>query len=222
MASVQRWASTQGYEYRFIGDALLEMVPDWYRTKVAHRGPIVTDLARLLWIREILAAEDVDQVIWLDADTVVFFPAELEVQIDRTCVFGREYWLQLNRKGKQQTYKNVHNAYCAFRKDCPVLAFLIFSIERMVAQVDAEAIAPQFVGPKLLSSLHNIVGFQADDRFGAISPLLAQTLLAADAQPEAILKNHTPNGMYAANVCLSLADEIPHEHLVELLLALGD
>ncbi len=207
----------QSYDYRFQGDRLFEMVPDWYQQKVAGRGPIIADLARLLWIEQILESEAFDTVIWLDADTLIFMREQLTADVRESCVFGKEHWLQLDSKGKTRTYKNVHNAYCAFRKGCPILKFLIYTIQRMVARVAADAIAPQFVGPKLLSSLHNIVGFQTDDRFGAISPRLAQLLLTPGANTKQILATQSPNGLCAANLCLSLHTEIDHQNLVNTL-----
>ena len=47
MASVERWAMANGYDYRSMGDELFDAVPDWYMRKVRGRMPIAADLARL-------------------------------------------------------------------------------------------------------------------------------------------------------------------------------
>ncbi|MCZ6710486.1 MAG: hypothetical protein O7B25_08995, partial [Gammaproteobacteria bacterium] len=59
---------------------------------------------------------------------------------------------------------------------CVVLPFLIHATLRIIHQVDPAHLAPQLVGPKLLSALHNIVGFDLIDRVGAFSPLVIDAL----------------------------------------------
>ena len=203
--SVRAWAELQGYEYEFCGDELFERLPEWYALKVAQRKPIAADLARLLWIYEKLQTRAYDVVGWLDADVYVFAAELLTVSPRSSCVFGYEYWLG-KKHGKRgyRVRKNVHNAYCAFRRDCPVLPFLIEATQRMVRKVDPAFIAPQFVGPKLLTSLHNIVGFELEPSVGAISPLLAQALLDDDGAVLNHLSRVLPQPMLAANLCLSL------------------
>jgi len=204
-ASVQAWAVDRGYDYLSVGDELFERLPDWYALKVAPRKPIAADLARLLWIFEKLQTEEHDVVAWFDADVYVFAPELLSVAPQTSCVFGGEYWLDEHDKTSGlRIHKNVHNAYCAFRGDCPILTFLIEAIQRMVRRVDPAFIAPQFVGPKLLTSLHNIVGFELEPGVGAISPFLAQALINDDMRVLNYLSQALPQPMLAANLCLSL------------------
>lgn len=212
LSSVRAWAQTVGYDYAFMGDEFLLKAPGWYRDKVGARLPIVADLARLVWIQELLQQDAADVVIWLDADTLVFAPDELKVNLETDCAFGREHWLQLDGKGRERIYRNVHNGFCAFRRGSVVLPFLIHAVSRLVERVEADAIAPQFVGPKLLGHLHSIVGFELDERFGAISPYSAQRLIQGEGLPEGV-----PDSLSAANLCLSLADEVDHATLVERL-----
>ena len=191
LTSVRSWASEQDYAYRFLGDDLFALVPQWYRLKVADRRPIIADLARLLWMQKIFAEEQIDTVIWLDADTLVFDKTGLSIEFEQSALFGREHWLQNDKHGKPRVYRNVHNAFCAFQRENPVLEFLIYAIERLVARVDAMSIAPQFVGPKLLGSLHNLVGFQTDDRFGAISPMHATEIVKLGGLPPSLREPFT-------------------------------
>jgi len=184
LASVESWAAQANYSYRFIGDELFDQVPDWYMRKVAGRMPIASDLGRLLWIKNLLDQGEADTVVWLDADVLVFAPALLKVAPVSSCVFGQELWIQKNlskvsaksgekpqrQKGTWQARKNVHNALAAFRKGCPVLPFLIEVIQRMMRRVDANFIAPQMMGPKLLSNLHNLADFELMPSVGALSP----------------------------------------------------
>ena len=221
VASVQAWCEQQGYAYRQCHDELFERLPDWYASKVGGRKPIAADLARLLWIREELASGRYDLVAWLDADTLVISPQSLSLQAHSSCVFGQEFWVQ-GEPGAYRVRKNVHNAYCAFRQDCPILPFLIEAVQRMVRRVDPQYIAPQFVGPKLLTHLHNTVGFELDARFGALSPEVVAGLLAEELEPYRLMQQNMPTGLMAANLCLSLQAETADEEmsrLIELLLA---
>ena len=184
LASVKAWAAQAGYAYLFIGDELFDQVPDWYMLKVAGRMPIASDLGRLLWIKQLLDQGEADTVVWLDADVLVFAPSLLTIEPVSSCVFGQELWIQKNilkaaqkdreqpqsQKGTWQAHKNVHNALAAFSKDCPVLPFLIEVIQRMMNRVDANFIAPQMMGPKLLSNLHNLADFELMPSVGALSP----------------------------------------------------
>ena len=204
-ASVREWCAEQGYAYKYVDDALFARLPAWYREKTGERTPIAADLARLLWISDELAAGNADIVAWVDVDTLVLNPSELLVSAATSCVFGQEFWVQaVSSKKGYKVRRNVHNAYCAFRPDCPILPFLIEAVQRMVRRVDAQYMAPQFVGPKLLTHLHNTVGFELDPHFGALSPELIDALLAGDAVPWQQLEKNMPVPLMAANLCSSL------------------
>ena len=216
LASVRHWAAYHEFDYEFVGDTLLDRVPGWYRQKAGTKIPVVTDLARLLWTEDCLAHSEAETVVWLDADTFIFAPDNLSLHLSDSCVLGQEYWLQLDKKGNPRLYNNVHNAFCAFQANSPVLPFLIYTIERLMRDVSADFIAPQFVGPKLLTSLHNTVRFAVDPRFGAVSPMLADALVRADADMLKCLGERSAPVM-AANLSHSLVDQIPHAELMGVL-----
>lgn len=207
------WCRQQAYDYRFKGDELFETLPDWYWHKVGQRRPIAADLARLLWVRDELARGQFEVVVWVDIDVFVIEPAHLQVAPRSSCIFGYEHWLQPKPDGRGfQVRKNVHNAFCAFTPDCPILAFLIEAILRMVRRVDADFLAPQFAGPKLLTSLHNIVGFELEPGVGAISPTLREALLQNDTR---LINQGMPERLLAANLCASL--DSPAQEMLQLL-----
>ncbi|MEM9621662.1 MAG: hypothetical protein AAF993_08445 [Pseudomonadota bacterium] len=209
LASVVGWAAHQGYEYRFLGDTLFGLLPAWYLDKVGERLPMATDLARLLWLQQVLREDNVDVAVWLDADTLVFAPDAWRVQLDQDCVFGCERWLQKAAKGNgYKIYRNVHNAYCGFQKRSVTLPFLIDRVQHLVRQVDTSRVPLQFVGPKLLTSLHNTVQFALDPRAGAISPLLRAAVLTPGH--EKVLASYRRDAavpLCAANLCASLVQD---------------
>jgi hypothetical protein len=244
LVSVESWAAQANYSYRFIGDELFDQVPDWYMCKVAGRMPIASDLGRLLWIKNLLDQGEADIVVWLDADVLVFAPSKLKVAPVSSCVFGQELWVQKNlpkshpkgaekpqrQRGTWQARKNVHNALAAFRKDCPVLPFLIEVIQRMMHRVDANFIAPQMMGPKLLSNLHNLADFELMPSVGALSPEVILDLtgkqaghketgvedlqVAHQGALQALLAKQT-EPLLAANLCSSLLGELSPDTQVQ-------
>ncbi len=216
--SVADWAERHGYQYLFIGDELFEPLPAWYRQKLAARLPVAADLARLLWLQQLLQRRAADVVAWLDADVLVFAPSVWRVELVQDCVFGYERWLQKeDNKLGYRIHKNVHNAYCAFSRDSTTLPFLIDRIQWLVKEVDIERMPPQFVGPKLLTSLRNIVGLDVDEQAGAVSPMLASALLQPHSDLLAGYLSQLQTPMCAANLCASLVRDTQRGATMQLL-----
>jgi hypothetical protein len=211
MAGVQAWAEAQGYAYRRLGDTLFEQVPNWYMAKVRGRMPVAADLGRLQWAQRLLQ-EGYDWVLWFDADTLIFAPNSFSPALGEDCVFGQEHWVQPKRSGRHgwQVRRNIHNAFAAFPKDCVVLPFLIDLILRMMIRVDPSHIAPQMMGPKLLSSLHSLANFEHLPQIGALSPHVLMDIAGDQPSSGALsaLCQHQTKPLEAANLCASLFDEL--------------
>lgn len=245
MDSVRTWAASQGYGYRFLGDELFEQVPDWYIEKVRGRMPIAADLGRLQWIQRLLS-EGYSWVLWFDADMLVFAPNQLAIALGESCIFGQEHWVQArtNKKSNGRSKgapgwtmrKNIHNAFAAFPQDCPVLPFLVDLVLRMMKRVDPDYIAPQMMGPKLLSSLHSLAAFDYAAEVGALSPDVLRAIVSG-GNDDAIktLCDVQTKPLVAANLCASLISELElprgsdqdHAHVqvdrvIDRLLACGD
>ena len=121
-------------------------------------------------------------------------------------------------QGRWEVRKNIHNAFAAFPADCPVLPFLVDIILRMMRRVDADHIAPQMMGPKLLSNLHNLASFDYRADIGALSPEVLSTIAEgglgnagsaskngnADRSALNALCLAQPRPLVAANLCASL------------------
>lgn len=195
--SVRAWAKYHAYEYAFCGDELFRRLPPQLRTKLLEQRVVATDLARLLWIREHHNA-GYDRVIWCDADLLIFEDFE---PAHRDHSFGREIWVQGRDKGIH-SYRRIHNAWLMFEADSPILPFYIDRAIAMLSKVQMPVV-PQFIGPKLLSALHNIVGFNIEEAVGMISPLVMRDLLngGGNALDEMRLSHEQPP--CAANLCAS-------------------
>ncbi|MDW3207827.1 MAG: hypothetical protein R8L07_20015 [Alphaproteobacteria bacterium] len=217
--SVREWSESSGYEYRFLGDEIFDLIPNWYRDKVSGRMPIQADLARLILIRDALAS-GFDRAVWFDADLLVFAPDRLDLdQVQDTCAFGRELWVGTDPAGRLKTWRSIHNAVCLFQAGDPVLPFLIHTVERIIDRADADRIAPQMVGPKLLTALDNIAGFGRIETVAAFSPLVLRDIDAGGGDALASLKSAIGREKMpmpaAANLCASLSGDRTSDELLE-------
>jgi hypothetical protein len=206
LQSVRAWTEAQGFDYRFFGDDFLDLVPDWYRQKADGRIPIVTDLARLLAAKEHLAT-GFERVIWLDADVLVFDADRLHIDVASEFAFGREVWVQKTAAGSLRAYRNVHNAVCVFVAGNSFLDFYIHACQSVLSRLDG-GVPPQIVGPKLLTSLHNSIGFDLIDAVGMFSPLVVGDILAGGGPALDLMVKRSEGPICAANLCASLAGSI--------------
>lgn len=224
--SVERWSEGQGYDYRFVGDEIFEKVPPWYRAKVGSKLPVATDYGRLVLMREALDA-GYEEVIWFDADLLIFDRA-LSLAFDGSCAFGQEVWIQrregrpearqAGQEARLEARRNVHNAVCVFRKGCPVLPFLLHTIESLVRRVDPAHIAPQFAGPRLLNALHPLADFALLPQVGALSPDVVADLVAGGGLALDLLRKETRVPLQATNICASVNGGGTAEQVVTVLL----
>jgi len=187
LASVEAWAAHVGADYRFLGDELFRHIPSWVREKVAPQTVIATDLARLRLMQQTLR-EGYDRVLWLDADMLVFAPERLPLPEGPHAV-GREVWVQQSGAG-QKAYRKVHNAFLMATKGDSFLPFYADAAERMLTRA-APPLAPQFIGPKFLTALHNMTGLHVEERAGMLSPLaLRDVLVGGGPALEKTLEGH--------------------------------
>ncbi|GAB5414983.1 MAG: hypothetical protein Cons2KO_25860 [Congregibacter sp.] len=195
--SVRAWAKFHSYEYAFCGDELFRRLPAQLRSKLLEQRIVATDLARLLWIREHHNA-GYDRAIWCDADLLVFDDFE-PAHNDHS--FGREIWVQGREQGIH-SYRRIHNAWLMFDANSPILAFYIDRAISMLTRVQLPVV-PQFIGPKLLSALHNIVSFNIEERVGMLSPLVIRDLVNGGGPALEEMRQGHADMPCAANLCAS-------------------
>ena len=214
LRSVESWALAKKYSYRHIDDELFSVVPEWYMKKVRTRLPIAADYARLVFMQKALE-EGFEQVIWFDADVLIFDKA-LAVDFTGTCAFGHEVWIQ-ERENKLEARTNVHNAVCVFRRGCVILPFLMHTVLSMMKRVDPAHLAPQFVGPKLLNALHPLCDFALLPQVGALSPLVVADICKGSISALNLMLFKSTMTPLAVNLCASL---ISAEDAVKVIAAL--
>jgi hypothetical protein len=200
LESVRRWAASRGYRYRFEDDALFRRLDADLRDRTAAQPVIAADLARLAALDEALAA-GCRAAVWIDADTLVIDPAGFDLPADAYAL-GREVWIQ-NHGERLRAFVKVHNAFLLFRAGNPFLAFYRHAAERLVRR-HVGPMAPQFIGPKLLSALHNLVGCPVAERAAMLSPAVARDVLAGGGSALALFRERSRAAPALVNLCGSL------------------
>lgn len=201
IGSVENWSRMNGYQYRFLGDEIFGLVAPDLLSKIGSQTVIATDLARLRALQQGLS-DGFDRVVWCDADFLVFEPRDLTLP-EEDFAFGREVWVQRNDNGKLRAYSKLHNAFMMFNRGNACLDFYLDTAERLVSR-NQGGVPPQFVGPKLLTALHNIACFPVMETAGMLSPPVIRDLLAGGGQALDLFLQKSPLPPAGANLSSSL------------------
>ena len=199
---MERWAHSKTFDYRCLDDRFFDILPDWYRQKLTGRGPVLSDLARLLHIRKLLE-QGADAVIWLDADTLII-DSDWSPLMPEHSLLGAECWLQRDKRGKLEVKRQPHNAFMMFTQASPILDFLIHTTQSIIQRIDANHIAPQVVGPKLLKALQPLADFDLEHKAAAMSTDLLAGLMEEDRDLLMFYRSAQSRTPALFNVCASL------------------
>jgi hypothetical protein len=203
-----------------MGDEVFDAVPGTLLEKTRNQKVIASDLARLLVLRNALN-DNYRTVIWLDADFLIFDPAAF-VLPDQSCAVGREVWVQQDKNGKHRVYRKVHNAFLMFRQGNSLLDFYAETAQRLLT-LNEGVMPPQFIGPKLLTALHNIAMLPVLETAGMLSPGVIRDLLRGGGPALKLFVAHSPQPIAAANLCISSrrkneVSDPEMERLIDILL----
>jgi len=202
--SVSRWAENNNFDYRFIGDELFESIPASLLEKTAQQKVIATDLARLYTLQNGLR-QGYATVIWCDADFLIFNPTEF-VLPESSYALGREVWVQTDTNNRLRAYSKVHNAFLMFRAGNNFLDFYTETAERLLG-LNSGSMPPQFIGPKLLTALHNIALCPVMETAGMLSPLVIRDLIKEQGAALELFRRESPVPICAANLSSSLTEK---------------
>ena len=97
--SVRAWAAHAGHTYVFVGDALFESLPAWFIDGVGGNRLMMSDLARLIWLRQQL--EHYEEAVWIDADVLIFAPQQFAIRCDGSYAVCRETWVRHGGRGSR-------------------------------------------------------------------------------------------------------------------------
>jgi hypothetical protein len=199
--SVADWARLNRYRYRYLGDELFAPLDSDLLEKTRAQPVIASDLARLVCLQQGLE-EGFDRVVWCDADFLVFDP-ERFVLPDADFALGREVWVQHDQRQRLRAYVKVHNALLMFRRDNHFLDFYQASAERLL-HLNQGTMPPQFIGPKLLTALHNIVQCPVMESAAMLSPLVIRDRIAGEGEALRLFLQKSTVAPAGANLSSSL------------------
>ena len=199
--SVKAWAELNQFDYQFIGDELFDYISNKLVEKTNRQRVIATDLARLKALQKYLQKE-YSTVIWCDADFLIFAPDRFILPQDSYAV-GREVRIQQNEKQKLSAYIKVHNAFMMFRRGNTFLDFYTDTAERLLT-LNNGSMPAQFIGPKLLTAIHNIAQFPVLETAGMLSPMVIKDMAQQTGAALDMFHHHSPQPIAAANLCSSL------------------
>lgn len=201
--SVKHWSEVNNFHYQFIDDELFDFVPAKLLKKTKSQKVVATDLARLKAIQAFLD-QGFECVIWCDADFLVFNPANFVIPADNYAL-GREVWIQPERRNprKLAVSVKVHNAFLMFRKSNAFLDFYVDTAERLLTRNNG-AIPPQFIGPKLLTAIHNVAQCPVLETAGMLSPLVIDDIATTRGPALELFRHRSVQPIAAANLCNSL------------------
>lgn len=203
--SVRQWADQYGFDYQFANDdKLFSTLATDLLEKTAAQKVIATDLARLRLVQAALR-NGYQAVIWCDADFLIFNPNKFKV-LDTHYALGHEVWIQFDRSDKLKAYSKVHNAFLMFRQGNHFLDFYADTAERLL-RLNQGRMPPQFIGPKLLTALHNIVQCPVLETAGMLSPLVMRDLLQGGGKALDLFRLKSPVEIYGANLSASLVSK---------------
>ena len=202
--SVRQWAENNEFKYQFLSDEkLFGEVPGALLEKTAYQKVIATDLGRLRLLQRYLEA-GCHTVIWCDADFLIFNPDKFHLP-GSDYALGREVWVQSDESGKLKAFSKVHNAFLMFRQGNHFLDFYADTAERLL-QLNRGRMSPQFIGPKLLTALHNIALCPVMECAGMLSPLVMHDLLNGGGKALDLFRQKSPTPIYGANLSGSLTE----------------
>lgn len=216
LESVREWSALNGYGYRFVDDQLFAPLPAALLAKTGEQRVIASDLARLRWLQAALD-EGYETVVWLDADFLVFDPKRM-VLPDTPYAVGREVWVQQDTRGWMRVYNKVHNAFLMFRRGNTFLDFYGETAQRLLEQ-NSGTMPPQFIGPKLLTALHNIAQLPVMEGAAMFSPMVIRDLLRGEGAALSLFQTHSPCMPGGANLCTSscMREEITPDEMTRVI-----
>lgn len=200
LQSVRDWAELNRFDYIFLDDELFETVAETILDKTSEQKVITSDLARLFKLQSLLK-QDYDCAIWCDADFLIFNTDEFTL-LEAQYALGREVWVQQDRHNRLRAYIKVHNAFMMFHRGNSFLDFYTETAEKLLLENEG-VMPPQFIGPKLLTALHNIALCPVQEDAGVLSPMVIRDIIKGGGEVIELFRKKSPVKISSANLCSS-------------------
>jgi hypothetical protein len=202
--SVEAWTRSRGWEYRYVDDRLLEITPAWFRERCGAQKLPVTDLGRLLLMREALAEPDCERALWFDADVLVFDPDALGLDGPGDFSFCREFWLWREPGVGLRGVWAINNAVLSMSRGTPMLDFYIRACEEIVRATPAGKLEHNAIATKFPTALGNAMPLPVVPRAGLFSPAVTADIADGGEEFARAYAGHVKEPLACVNLCGSL------------------
>ena len=229
MHSVRRWAAASGFAYEFVDDRLFDYAPAWVHKVCGKRILPITDVARMYLLRERLQ-RGWDRVAWVDADVLVFAPAQFVLDADAPYALCREVFVRPVPGGRVELGEAVNNAVLMMTRRHPILDFWIFAVEEILRRRAPHEIDSLTAGTRFFTNLARAMPLRVLQNVGLFTPILIRDIIAGGGALLGQWAQRFGRPIGAANLCASMQDRDSHgarvdaaemQRLVDLLLSSG-
>ena len=177
LSSVHDWTAEHGHSYLRIGDELFAVLPRAIVARTADAKVAQTDLARALWMRDLLKTWE--RVVWVDAD--VYILDRLGFRLDDADAFTLcfECWPYQTSAGIAFN-THVNNGVFSFTRGQRFLADYIDLASDIL--MSADPVVPHSVGTPVFSALYNDTPFALRRDVLMFNALLLDEILKGESK----------------------------------------
>jgi len=200
MTTVRAWAQQKEFSYRFFDDRFFELVPAEIRPRASEHKCLLTDYARQVAARELLA-EGYDRAIWVDADVVIFDAEKFTIDITSGHAFCREVWLDRVYLGFPQFQLTVNNSVCVFCRGETFITPYLEAAYKILA--GSTPLTPFSIGTQWLLGQYQRAAFPLITSVGILDPEMVSRYLANDGSYLRPYLRFQTSPVYAINLCHS-------------------
>jgi hypothetical protein len=200
METVRVWAEKQDFAYRFWDDRFFDFVPTELRARASVHTCLLTDYARLVAARDLLA-EGFDRAIWVDADAVVFDPENFKIAITSGYAFCREVWHDLTLFGRPFFKLTVNNSISVFCRDQQIIEPYLKAASAILA--GDRPLAAVSIGTEWLHAYRQRNIFPLLTDVGILGPEMMYRYLQDDARFLRPYLRYQTSPVHAVNLCNS-------------------
>lgn len=208
LRSVRTHAELNRWAYECLDDRFFDFAPDWARRRCGRNIYALTDVCRLLWIRDKLNA-GFDRVIWADADILIFNSARIDVTTPNGHAFAHELFLQQKPDGGFMPNEGVNNAFMVFERNQDVLEQYIEACYSRLQSYDGDDVPRTALGPRLTDELASRQPLHRLHGVGLFTLAIMKEIAGHGGPLTRYLARHTPSPLGAANLCHFLRNATP-------------
>jgi len=207
LGSVRDWAASRGHGYRF-SSTFFDRVPAWFRERCHPETGPLTDIARLVLMRE-LFDEGADFVAWIDADVLVFDPDALVVEHAAGFTVIEEVTVLEDAQGRGSVSpRGVNGALLGARQAHPMFGRYVEAVENVVRQHPAGPIPRTIAGPQLLTELTRGASIDRLTTVGLFTPGILAHIASGEARLPRLFARSFGHRVAAANLCHFFRGEV--------------